>query len=275
MARRTSRARRAQRGDRWTGLVLAVLAVVLLAGLGGTYWWVKNSKIVIDAQTNCPRAGPRGVHVIIIDRSDPISQQQAQIIRQRIQALKIDAPLGLRFDVYTFEGDTKNVLEPILKVCSSGKPEEANEWIENPEFVRRQYEERFSSVLDRTIDGLLQEATRDSSPIIESLRAAAITSFGAFESSKVPLRLTLISDMVQHTQLSSHIRAEPNFSLLSKNPTWGLIRPNLNRVETEILYLLRPTAVRAGRPIQNRGHQMFWEELISGSGGRLNKIEPF
>jgi len=208
--------------------------------MGGGAWWLRKSKPPLDAD-NCPRSGPTALHVIMIDRSDPISGQQAQRIRQHVQNLKSDAAFGARFDVYTFEGDTKNEILPIARVCAPGRPEEANELIENPDLVRRRYEERFSVVLDRAIAELLQEATRPNSPIIESLRAAAITSFGSVKGGKIPLRVTLVSDMVQHTALASHFKAEPSFTQLSKTQAWAALQPNLKGADVEILYLLRPS----------------------------------
>lgn len=270
-----ARNRRKNKGgsDRATGIVLFVIGIILLVALGGGAWWLKKTKIKLDAD-NCPQTGPRAIDVIMIDRSDPISGQQAQRIRQYVQAMKDEAAFGTRFDVYTFEGDIKNEFPPILRVCAPGRPEEANELIENPEFIRQRYNERFLAVLNQTIDALLIATTLPNSPIIESLRAAAITSFGSNDSRHVPLRVLLISDMVQHTNSVSHFRSNPDFPTLSKTMTWATIRPNLHGADVEILYLLRPNATRAHVPIQNRSHQLFWEQLISASNGRLMKIEP-
>jgi hypothetical protein len=214
---------------------------------------------------------------VIFDRSDPISRQQAQRIRQVMHQLKNSASFGYRFDIYTFEGDTRNDLQPLLQVCSPGRAEEANQFYQNPDLIRRDFEEKFVKVLDEIVELLLKEWKRPTSPLIESLRAAAITSFGSLiEPNKVPLRVTVFSDMVQNTTPYSQIRSESDFTQLSKNPVWPSLRPDLRGAEAEIYYLLRPEAKRpGGRPIQNRGHQEFWELLIRASNGRLTKIEPF
>lgn len=268
------RIRKSAHTDRRNGILLILLALVLAAGLFGGYWWVRKTKIPLDEATNCPLTGPRAVHVLIFDRSDPISAQQSQQIQQRIRALKSAAAFGQRFDVYTLEGDVKNALRPTLQICSPGRPEEANELIENPELVRRRYDEKFSRVLDRTIDSLLQPSVRDNSPIIESMRAAAITSFGDFDEAKTDLRMTMISDMVQHTDAYSNFRTEPNFAELSQKTNWPTIRPNLKGARVDIYYLLRPEARRQGKTIQNRGHQLFWEQLIRASNGTLDEFVP-
>ena len=232
--------------------------------------------------TNCPKDGPQAVHVVIFDRSDPISGQQAQRIRQIMQQLKNSASRGHRFDIYTFEGDSKNELLPILQVCSPGRPEEAKELIENAEFIRRDFEEKFAKTLDATVDLLLKEEKRPSSPIIESLKAATITSFGSLSrSGEIPLRVTLFSDMIQNSRLYSQFKSESDFNKLSKNRIWPTLRPDLKGAEVEIYYLLRPEPKGPdGRPIQRHRHVEFWKHLIEAGNGRIVKkdgrvmIEP-
>jgi hypothetical protein len=145
---RRSRKKRAAVMDRSIGILLIFVGVVLIGLLAGAAWWLKRSRPAVDAETNCPVSGPQIVHALMFDRSDPISGQQAQRIKFAVNELKRTAAFGYRFDIYTFEGDAKNVLLPVLQICSPGKPEDANELYQNPDLVRRRYEERFSSVLD-------------------------------------------------------------------------------------------------------------------------------
>lgn len=208
-----SRRKRQDAFDKATGIVLFVVGVVLIVALVGGAWWLRKTKVQLDAE-NCPLSGPRAIHMIMIDRSDPISGQQAQRVRQVIRKIKDEAQFGTRFDVYVFEGDIKNELRPILRVCAPGRPEEANELIENPEFIRRRYAD-FSATLDQTIDSLMTATTRPNSPIIESLRAAALSSFGPEDVQKVPLKATLVSDMVENTSAVSHYRSSPVHAALT------------------------------------------------------------
>src|SRR5262245_17566008 len=191
---------RAKKNDLPQGIALGALGLLLIAVLIGAYWWTRSRHEALDQLTNCPASGPREVHIILFDRTDPITQQQAQRIRQRMEQLRDGAKFGARFDLYTVEGDSQNALVPILTICSPNRPEDANALIENPDFIKKRYQQKFLSVLDKTIDGLLQNSTRDTSPIIESIKAAAITSFGPYENRNIPFRLTIASDMVQHTR---------------------------------------------------------------------------
>ena len=273
MARRSQR-RRSEFKDRSVGVILIIVGVLLIGLLAGGAWWIRRSTPVLDAETNCPINGSKVVNVLIFDRSDSISGQRAQRVRFAVDELKHAANFGYRFDIYTFEGDNKTALEPILKICSPGRPEEANEIIQNPEIVRKRYEERFSSTVDKTIESLLRASSRDNSPIIESLRAATLTSFGPITEGQAKLHVLLVSDMVQHGAQYSQFKADSNFQQLARTPGWAALRPNLKGADVEILYLLRPTAKRANVAIQSRGHQMFWEQLIHDGNGVITKFEP-
>jgi hypothetical protein len=272
MARRHKRSRRGL-SDALIGALLGVLALVIIGGIGGGYWYLKRTRVALDPESNCPTSGPTAIHAILFDRSDPISDQQAQRIRQLILRYKEAAPSGLRFDLYTFNGDTSHVLTPRLQVCAIGR--EANELIENPERVRQRYEKKFSEVLDQTVSELLRGSKESKSPIIESIRAAAISSFGAVGPGQMPLRLTLISDMIQNTNLYSNFQGEADFQQLSHNAAWPTMQPQLKGAEVDVVYLLRLSALRKGVPIQSRGHQQFWEQLVTASGGRTMSIDPY
>lgn len=255
------------RFDKARGILLGIVGVLAILALGGAAYWVSKTKVQLDAQTNCPVSGPTAIHAILIDRSDPISPQQGQQIRQIVDGYIANARIGERFDLYVASGDAVNVLAPITSVCSPGRGDQASEIYQNPAMIQAQFEEKFVAVLRDNLTRLLASATADSSPILESIRAAAVSSFGAIEPGKIPLQMTVVSDFVQHTPGNSHFRGETNFDDLAKRPVWRQLQANLKGATVNALYLSRASAVRSGRPIQDRGHQLFWEKAIQSSGG--------
>lgn len=276
MASRTqrSRRRRASRRDGLTGGVLIILGVTLLAALSAFAYWVRASHDPPDATTLCPRSGPIAVHIILIDRSDPLTGLQVQYVRQKLTQAAESAATRTRFDIYSFDGDGRNEVQPLFGKCKPKSKAEANGLFENPDKVE-EIARKFSRDFDRSIEGLLTTSTRPSSPIIESLMAATRTSFGPLSENGPALHVTLISDMVQHSAAISHVRSPPSFEELSRSPAWPGLRPRLRGAKVDIHYALRPSAAREGRQIQNRGHQAFWAQLITHSGGQLLAIEPF
>jgi len=266
MARRR---RASDRGDKAKGLLFGFLGLLLILALGGGAYWVSKTKVQLDANTNCPVSGPTAIHAILIDRSDPITPLQGQQIRQVVDGYIANARIGERFDLYIASGDAVNVLAPITSVCSPGRGDQASELYQNPGMIQRQFDEKFVAVLRENLTRLLASSTAESSPILESIRAAAVGSFGAVEAGKIPLQMTVVSDFVQHSPGNSHIRGEANFDDLAKRPAWRQLQANLKGATVNALYLTRASAVRNGQPIQNRGHQLFWEKAIQSSGGDI------
>lgn len=258
--------RRKDRGDKAKGIVFMLLGFILIAGLAGGGYWLSQKRVKLDAVSGCPVTGPTAIHAILIDRSDPISPQQAQQVRLVIDGYISRAKIGERFDLYVASGDTVSVLTPVASVCSPGRGDQANELYENPQMIQRQFEAKFVGVMKENLSRLLETATADSSPILESIKAAAVSSFGSIEPGQIPLQMTIVSDLVQHSQVSSHFRGETSFDDLARRSAWRSLQANLKGATVNVLYLLRPVSVRNGQPIQNRGHQVFWEKALSASG---------
>lgn len=267
--------RRRHRGN-WDvarGIVLGIVGLLLIAGLAGLWYWTSRQP-KLDEATACPNTGPTAIHAILIDRSDPISPMQGQQVRQIVDRYVRGARVGERFELYVADSDAVNVLKPVAVVCNPGRGDQANELYQNPQMIQRQFEEKFVKVLNHNLDALLKTGTAESSPILESIRAVAVSAFGAVEAGAIPLSLTIVSDLVQHSAANSHFRGETNFAELSKKPAWRSLQANLKGAKVYALYLLRADAKRGGVPIQNRGHQDFWEKAIQADGGVLENITP-
>src|SRR5215510_6380116 len=99
--KRRDRSRRKRRLDYFAGATLMVVGLLALGAMAGAAWWLKATEVEIDKSTNCPKAGPRSVHLMIFDRTDPVTAQQAQRIEQYVTRLMKDAAAGQRFDLYT------------------------------------------------------------------------------------------------------------------------------------------------------------------------------
>jgi hypothetical protein len=261
--------RRGSDWDRVRGVAFGFLGLVLVALLAGGGYWLSRTQVKLDAVTNCPVTGPSAIHAILIDRSDPISPQHALQVRQIVDGYIARAKTGERFDLYVASGDAINVLAPVASVCSPGRGDQANELYQNPQMIQRQFEEKFVSVLRDNLDRLLSASTTKSSPILESIRAAAVSSFGAVEPGQLPLQMTVVSDFIQNSALNTHFANEISFDDLGRKPAWRMLQANLKGATVNALYLTRAEKRPNGRPIQDRGHQLFWEKAIDASGGQI------
>jgi hypothetical protein len=252
-------------------LTLSALGISIIAALLFAWWFFTSINERLDAD-NCPTRGPKAVHAILIDRSDPITPLQKQQVLQAIQAQIFAARAGERFDLFVAEGDAVNTLAPSVRVCSPGRGADASSIYQNPEMIQQAFEERFVRILEAELRKLLEPSSRQNSPILESIKAAAVASFGAVDAA-TPKRLIIISDLIQHTALNSHYRGETDFEDLSRRAQWRSLQANLTSVKVTAFYLLRSNARRpSGRPLQDRGHQLFWERAIRASGGDLIEL---
>jgi hypothetical protein len=266
----------ARADDRRETIRGVVLGTVSLAVLGGFFWVSAMLRPPeIDAATGCPTEGPIAVHAIIIDHSDAISEQQAQQVRMFLRRILSNARAAERFDLYVAEGDAASSAHPIVRRCSPGRGADANALYQNPGQIQVAFEQQFRRPLDEAVEKTLEASARPTSPILETIRAVAITSFGDVER-HVPRSLTIVSDMIQNSPLYSQFSSPlTSFEQLSKTATWRSLQANLGGAQVSILYLLRPSAVTSKGPIQTRGHQLFWEEAIRGSGGELVAMETY
>jgi hypothetical protein len=259
--------------DWLSGTLLAVIGIAILGSLAGVWWWTTSHHVELDAK-NCPVKGPTAVTAVLIDRSDPITPLQQQEIRQRLLALVQKANPGVRFDLYVAEGDGVNTLTPKVSVCSPGRGDTANSLYQNPAMIQKAFDERFLRVVQGELENLMKPSSSANSPILESIKTVSIMSFGGLEKGSLPLSLMVVSDMVQNSAANSHFRGETSFKELERRPQWRGLQANLTGVDVTVLYLLRSGQVTpSGRPIQNRGHQFFWEQAIQASGGRVVSME--
>jgi hypothetical protein len=256
-------------GGRDALTMVAVIGATLLLLGGGTAAYFLTRSDPVDAASLCPRSGAAAVHAVLIDRSDPISPLQAARVRQVLDAAVFEAQPGTRLALYVAESDGVAALSPVLALCNPGR--DANPLYQNPRLIRERYERDFKARLDAAVAALLAPSTRQTSPIMESLKAVCVDAFGAAPAG-VPLRLTIVSDMLQHSQVASHYR-ERDFEALLRSPRLQALRADCRGADVDVVYLLRPT--RTGQPgAQTRAHQSFWDRYLQLMNARPRRIEP-
>lgn len=266
-SRNRRRGRRPDRSNLWAALA-AVAALVLLAGYAALSLWAKGQRVAIDEATLCPVSGPSAVTAVLVDRSDPLNSQQALRVRQVLDRVVAEAPVGGRVALYVAEADAFTALTPVLALCNPGS--EANPLYQNPKKIRARYEEGFKARFETVGKALLERAQRKTSPIMESIKAVCIDAFAATPPG-VPLRLVVVSDLVQHSPIVSHYR-ERNFESFLRDPRLSGVLVDCKGAEVEMLYILR--LGKDGRPtVQNAAHQRFWDLWFQRMNARPKSLE--
>jgi len=261
--------RRRRSGGRDGLMMVVVIAVtlVLLGGAAAAYFLTRPQPV--DAASLCPRAGPVAIHAVLIDRSDPISPLQATRVRQVLDAAVLDAAPGTRFALYVADSDGRAALAPLVALCNPGR--DANPLYQNPRLIRERFDRDFKARLDAAIGSLLVPSTRESSPIMESLKAVCVDAFGSAPPG-LSLRLTIVSDFLQHSPIVSHYR-ERDYEAILRSPRLQALKADCRGADVDMIYLLRPT--RAGQPgAQTRAHQSFWDRYLQTLNARPRRMEP-
>jgi hypothetical protein len=82
-------------------------------------------------------------------------------------------------------------------------------------------------------------------------------------------RILLVSDMLHYTSQYSQYRQNSQFKEFNNSAYSLEVRPHLNGVNLEILYVVRAR----DRKLQNRGHIAFWEAFVSNAGGQVVRVK--
>ncbi len=254
---------------KWKIAGVLTLTAALLGAAAAFYIWTTWTKIPIDEATLCPQAGPSAIHAVLVDRSDPITPLQQARIRQVIDRIVSDSPIGGRVAFYLSESDGIETLKPLISLCNPGK--DANPLYSNPKRIKQRYDRDFAEKMDSVRQKLLIGAARDNSPIMESIKAVCIDAFGT-ATPGIPLRLLIVSDMIQHTTIASHYR-DRQFEAFLNSPRIGTVLANCRGADVDIIYLLR-TDKRGNAVIQSRAHQRFWDLYLQKSNALPRSMEP-
>ena len=280
MARRKRRSRgRARRGAGTgatvLGLTLLGVVAAILAGFLGAGWWLGRSAAEIDKGTFCPKDGPISVTAVLIDATDPLNEGPREAVRIALDEVRDRVPTRGALEVYALDAtaspSSSGLLRPLVGLCNPGRGGEINPLYGNPDMVERRWRDGFDGPLRRALDELTRpRGEASASPIMEAVQSVAVTAFRGRGRESVPLRLVVVSDMLQHTEGFSHYRGRPDFAAFRNGPYYRKVRADLRGAEVELFYLRRDT--RKG--LQDAAHVQFWREFFTDQGGVFARFLP-
>lgn len=253
-------------GERWKIFLLLSITIMLLGG--GLAAYILTRSQPIDKASLCPKAGPTGVHAILIDRSDPISELQGTKVRQNLLKAISGARAGTLVELFVADSDGLTRPTSVISLCNPGQ--DANPLYQNERLIRDQFERRFKARIDAAMDALMLPSNAKTSPIMESLKAVCIEAFGKAPSD-IPLELTIVSDMIQNSNIINQYR-DRDYEALLRTPRLQTLLVDCRGAYVDIIYLLRPT--QRGQPgIQTGGHRSFWQRYLQLLNARPRSID--
>ncbi len=222
-----------------------------------------------DPDTGCPETGPSALTAIMIDATDRIGA----ISRADVLARLEESVAASREDemVIGFEARPvgEEIDEPLLTVCHPGDPEKASEWTQNPRRIRERLEERFRQPLEALFRDLLGREEAPTSPLMESVQSVAVSYLGREEYMDIPKRLTLVSDLMQHSEYLSFFRQPVDYDAFARSHGADALSTDLRGTAVEILFVQRRAH---GRLSDARSLIDFWQRWVEGQGGFVERV---
>lgn len=249
------------------GIGLAILAFVIIVGV--VMWSTSVGDPARDRETMCPAVGPSQVTAILVDSTDCFGAISRADILGRLDDLVSDSRPDEMVIVYEASQSLTNAFEPQIKVCNPGDPDAADPLISSPELIRKKLEERYRVPLTRMFEDLLDCQEAPVSPIMETIQAISVTVFarGAYEG--LPMRLILISDLLQHSKHLSLYREPLDYEAFARGTGVQALRTDLRNVVLEILFVSRDAHSQVGSSIKLI---RFWERWINEQGGQIERV---
>lgn len=263
---RRSRAAR-KRQTRNIAIGIAALAVFCAALGGGIYWYLTREP-GLDRQTLCPKSGPTGHIVFLVDKTDPLNLSQKQGFLRLLEEL-VDRRIqpGQLVSVFVLGEDIREGAKPLVEVCNPGSGEGKSELTANVAKLNAQFRERFREPLLKQADALISTAAAKNSPIFEMLQFVSLNAFRKHVVSG-PKRLVIVSDLLHKTPQLSMYQTVPEVEPFEATDYGRKMRLELPGVEVEVHQLLNYPK------LQNRRLMQFWETYFSRAGAKIVSVRP-
>lgn len=247
------------------GLVLIGLSSLVILGLISASIALRDTQRY-DPLTLCPLNQDFARTIILIDQTDPLTDNQHRFLRNLAGRIKTDLRRFEKLSIYLLDDKNYYGAEPVFELCNPGTGADANELYQNPRLIQLKYEEQFGEPLDAIFDRLPRDRTAEHSPILEMIKAVSLSE--DLTNTETPTRLIILSDMLQNVPDYSHYKLpKMDFQRFRNSSYARRNRTDLGGATIIIVYLLRPGIKRQGND-----HIQFWLDTFSISNARVLEV---
>lgn len=280
------RSRRTRR-ERLSKRILAAAVIAVIALMGTAAWLVSLAvkwNPVLDEQL-CPTDRPPAEEVVVlIDVTDAWNATQRAVIKQEFQRIQAAVPRFGRIHLFAVRPVADTLPSPLLRLCNPGLPSDFDDFpavgeagarvVANPVQLEATWRDSYSGKLDSILASEASRGGEASSPLMETLRAAAIQVFGTGENRDDRRRtIHVFSDMLQNS---------PRYSVY-RDPTWTaddgsrLTDPGrLGTISLEgaqvYLYMLDRDVVGATEGHERGALVRLWDRYLAEQGATIMRV---
>jgi hypothetical protein len=245
----------------------AALLFFVLSVAGAAYY-VGTREPPLDRVTLCPRGGPAGHIVLLVDKTDPLNFTQKQAFLRLLEELvEHGVAPGQLVSVFVLGEDYRHAATPVVEICNPGRGEGKSALTANIPRLSAQFRDRFRQPLLKQAEVLMSATPSPSSPILEMLQLVAINGFRK-HGVKGPRRLIIVSDMLHNTARYSMYQGSQDYRAFEASDYGRTMHTDLAHVEVELHYVLHSPRLQTRRQLK------FWEDYFSRSGARVVAVNP-
>ncbi|TKT70868.1 hypothetical protein YH63_005265 [Afipia massiliensis] len=249
------------------GIALFLLAAVAL-GAFGWFYFTAPVRPVLNAQSNCPTSGPDGISVVLVDTSDDLPATTKSEVQKILDDLVSSLPQYYLLEIRVLDV-AQSRSTPLFARCNPGDGTGLNKWTDNERLARSRWLETFRKPAEEAIRKSVTPAKATSSPIMAAIQDIAIEQFSPERARNIPKKLTVISDMIEHTRdYSQYSRGgDLTYQRFKQSPAYLKYRTNLYGAKVTINYVTRPSVMA-----DTNRHAEFWMTWVKDNSGTLDLI---
>lgn len=248
--------------------VTLVGGVILAVAVSGWAYVQLSGQGPLNPKTLCPAQGPLGHHVLLIDKTDPLTFTQKQAFTVSLEKfIEHRVPEGYLLSVFALEEDFRSTAAPLAELCNPGIGADKSEWEASHKRLRKRYEEKFLNPLLTTSESLMATQPGKASPIFEMLQLVAINAFRKHDV-KGERRLVVFSDMLHNTSQFSMFRSQAAFPAFSATDYARTTQVDLAGVGVELHYIIHSPQ------LQTQRNNIFWEQYFEKAGAHVVSVQP-
>ena len=240
-------------------VTFAILGAMLC--LAGGLALLAAQKPQIDEDTFCPLDGQYARTAILIDGTDPLSEEQINAVIGYFDGLRNDLQLHEWVGLFLMDEDLI-LPEPRVALCNPGNENTANQVHQNPRLLKLKFDKEFSAPIKAEVEKLKNLPEQSTSPIMEMVEEVVR---GPHFPSGQKRRLIIVSDMLQNVSEYSQYNNHDDYDVW-KNSEYArnMVQPGLLQgVDVGILYVVRKP------DLQTLEHREFWRRYFEALGANF------
>lgn len=209
----------------------------------------------------------------MLDLTDPLNKAQKEFFLKEIEALKNIIPKHHSLTIYTLDEELDLNKSRKITMCNPGTLEDIESTYDkisiNPKEIKIKWEEGFSEQISDTVNNIIfQNASQNSSPVMEMFQLIALNEFKGFSGTNN--EIIILSDMIQNTDgISMYQNNLPSFSTFKKSEYFSKVKTNLSKNVSIKLLIIKRDGSRKMQ--ENKFFTNFWAQFFVNG----NKAEDF